>query len=51
MRAQNGGQDLYLGIYWWNNGNPELGLFMRIDGQCTQLGSSYASGPWRPAPS
>jgi hypothetical protein len=45
VRAQNGGQDLYLGIYWWNYGNPELGLYAEIDGQFTQLGSFYASGP------
>ncbi len=45
VRAQNGGQDLYLGIYWWNYGYPELGLYVENDGQFTQLGSLYASGP------
>ena len=45
VRAQNSGQDLYLGIYWWNYGNPELGLYVERDGGFTQLGSFYASGP------
>ena len=45
VRAQNGGQNLYLGIYWWNYGNPELGLYVEINGGFTQLGSFYASGP------
>ena len=45
VRTQNGGQDGYLGIYDWNNGNPELMLFMRSGGNWTQLGSTYSSGP------
>ena len=44
VRAQNGGQNLYLGLYFWNNGNPELMLFKRISGNWTQLGASYQSG-------
>ena len=44
VRAQNGGQNLYLGIYFWNNGSPQLMLFKRIGGGWTQLGSSYSSG-------
>ena len=44
VRAQNGGQNLYLGLYWWNNGSPLLMLFKRTSGAWTQLGSSYASG-------
>ena len=44
VRAQNGGQNLYLGIYFWNHGSPELMLFKRIGGGWTQLGSSYSSG-------
>ena len=44
VRAQNGGQSLYVGIYWGNNGNPELELFKLINGGWTQLGSSFASG-------
>ena len=45
VRAQDGGQDLYVGIYWWNNGNPELMLFKLVNGNWTQLGSAYPSGP------
>ena len=45
VRAQNGGQDLYLGLYWWNNGSPVLMVFERTGGNWTELGSSYASGP------
>src|ERR1700733_4530717 len=44
VRAQNGGQSLYVGIYWGNNGNPELELFKLVNGGWTQLGSSFASG-------
>jgi len=44
VRAQNGGQNLYLGLYWWNNGSPVLMLFKRTAGAWTQLGSTYASG-------
>ena len=44
VRAQNGGQSLYVGIYWGNNGNPELELFKLINGGWTQLGSAFASG-------
>ena len=45
VRSQNGGQDLYLGIYFWNNGNPQLRLYRRSAGVFTQLGSSFDSGP------
>jgi hypothetical protein len=45
VRAQNGGQSLYVGIYYWNNGSQQLMLFKRINGQWAQLGQSYASGP------
>jgi len=41
VRAQNGGQNLYLGIYFWNNGSPQLRLYLRTSGNWTQLGSSY----------
>ena len=44
VRAQNGGLSMYLGIYYWNFGNPELMLFKRLGGGWTQLGSSYSSG-------
>jgi putative esterase len=45
VRAQNGGQDLYLGIYFWNNGTQQLRLYKRTAGTFTQLGSSFSSGP------
>ena len=45
VRSQNGGQDTYLGIYFWNNGTPQLRLYKRTAGTFTQLGSSYDSGP------
>ena len=45
MRSQNGGQDTYLGIYFWNSGSPELRLYERSAGTWIQLGSSYSSGP------
>ncbi len=44
VRAQNSGQNLYLGLYFWNNGNPELMLFKRISGNWTQLGNSSFQG-------
>ena len=45
VRAQNGGQNTYLGIYFWNSGSPVLRLYKRSAGNWTQLGSSYNSGP------
>jgi hypothetical protein len=45
VRAQNGGQDAYAGIYFWNSGNPVLTLYKRNSGNWTQLGSTYNSGP------
>ena len=45
VRARNGGQDTYLGIYFWNNGSPQLRLYKRNAGTWIQLGSSYNSGP------
>jgi putative esterase len=44
VRAQNNGQDAYVGIYYWNSGSPELMLFKRAAGEWSQLGGSYASG-------
>ncbi len=44
VRAQNSGQDAYIGIYYSNNGSPDLMLFKRINGSWTQLGSTYNSG-------
>ena len=45
VRVQSGGQDGYLGIYYWNNGTPQLRLYKRTAGSWVQLGSSYNSGP------
>ena len=45
MRAQNGGQDTYLGIYFWNSGSPQLRLYTRSAGTWIQLGNSYNCGP------
>ena len=45
LRAQDGGKDLYVGIYWWDYGNPELMLFKLLNGNWTQLGSAYPTGP------
>ena len=45
VRVQNGGQDTYLGIYFWNSGSPQLRLYERTAGTWAQLGGSYNSGP------
>ena len=45
VRAQAGGQSAYAGIYFWNNGSPQLRLYVRSAGEWTQLGDSYPSGP------
>ena len=47
VRSQSGGQNTYLGIYFWNNGSPQLRLYKRNAGTWIQLGSSYNSGPLR----
>ena len=44
VRGQNGGQDAYAGIYYWNGGHPELLLFKRSRGSWVTL-SSYNSRP------
>jgi Putative esterase len=44
VRAKAGGQDLYVGIYFWDNGRPKLLLFLRDDGNWTQLGATN-TGP------
>src|SRR5262249_62324306 len=36
VRAQNGGQDGYVGIYFWNSGTPQLRLYNRNAGACMQ---------------
>jgi hypothetical protein len=45
VRIQNGGQDGYAGLYFWNNGSPELMLFRRTAGNWAQLGASVPTGP------
>ena len=41
VRSQNSGQNMYLGIYFWNSGSPQLRLYKRASGGFTQLGSSF----------
>jgi hypothetical protein len=48
VRLQNGGQNGYLGIYYWNSGSPELMLYKRSGGNFAQLGNAYSSGPLAP---
>jgi hypothetical protein len=45
VRVQDGGQSMYLGIYFWNNDRPVLRLYKRRAGAWIQLGASYDSGP------
>jgi Putative esterase len=44
VRAQDSGQDAYVAIYFWDNGSPEIMLFLR-NGGWEQLGSSYSVSP------
>jgi hypothetical protein len=43
VRAQNGGLDTYLGIYFWNSGSPVLRLYKRSSGNWAQLGSTVTT--------
>ena len=43
VRAQAGGQDLYVGFYFWDNASPELMLFLRDNGNWSQLGGVATS--------
>jgi hypothetical protein len=45
VRIQDGGRNAYLGIYWWNNGKPELKLYLRRAGNWSPIGDVYNSGP------
>ena len=38
VRLQSNGQNGYLGIYYWNNGSPELVLYKRTFGQLVPAG-------------
>ena len=44
VRLQNGGQNGYAGIYFWNFGSPQLMLFVRKAGGWQQLGAT-GTGP------
>ena len=44
VRMQSGGQDMYAGIYFGNDGHPQLRLYVRVNGAWAQLGSSYNCG-------
>ena len=45
VRSQNGGQDTYLGIYFWQDGHPMLELYKRSGGKFSQIGNSYPVAP------
>ena len=45
VRAQAGGQDGYVGFYYWNYGSPELMLFKRYGGRLGPARQPYNSGP------
>ncbi len=42
-RMQASGKSAYVGFYYWNNGNPEVMLFLRNGGSWKELGA-YNSG-------
>jgi len=44
VRARDGGQNAYVGLYFWNFGDPELMLFERSGGAWILLGTTYNSG-------
>lgn len=45
VRAQDGGQDAYIGTYYWSNGSPELELFERTSRNWTHLGAVSHCAP------
>jgi hypothetical protein len=49
VRLQDGGLDGYVGIYYWNNGSPELEVFLRDSGSWTEIGRPYSTGGPLPA--
>ena len=51
VRAQNGGQDTYLGIYFWNNGSPELRLLSGARAAGSSSATATTAGRWPPGPS
>ena len=48
VRMQASGQSGYVGFYYWNNGNPEVLLFLRKTGNWKQLGALTPPGRCRP---
>ncbi len=44
VRAQDGGQDAYAGIYDWNRGSPKLELFKRVSGASVRIGAVFRCG-------
>jgi Putative esterase len=47
VRMQDGGQSAYVGFYYWNQGHPEVMLFLRHKGAWTVLGG-YDTGALPP---
>ena len=45
VRVQDGGQEGYVGIYYWNNGSPELEVFNRTGSTWDQIGPAFNCGP------
>ena len=45
VRGQSSGLNGYVAIYFWNNGSPEIMLFLRSNGGWSQLGGSYSVSP------
>ncbi len=45
VRVSGAGENAYVGTYTWNDGHPELIVFLRDNGNWTQLGSPYPCGP------
>jgi hypothetical protein len=45
VRMQADGSSGYVGAYSWNNGSPEVVLYVRTGQGLTELGTAYDSGP------
>jgi hypothetical protein len=45
VRTQDTGLNAYVAIYFWNNGDPEILLFLRSDGSWVQLGNPHSVNP------
>ena len=44
VRSQGNGQNLYLGIYFWNSGSPQLRLYERTSGKLGAARLLYPTG-------